>query len=165
MIFLKGDIDRIFIKSFLILTKLNFFFFFFLPSCWACGNSGLQPRIEPWAMAMKARNPNHQAIRELPPNLKILIVNLIYIYAPVNYLENTGKRKKKKIRCHPNIQRYSLNILMLPSFFLHSHIFIHEVCICFKMKQMHTIRRVLYSASFFWHYHEYLRYTLSLNIL
>ena len=163
MIFLKGDIDRIFIKSSLILTKLNFFFF--LPSCWACGNSGLQPRIEPWAMAMKARNPNHQAIRELPPNLKILIVNLIYIYAPVNYLENTGKRKKKKIRCHPNIQRYSLNILMLPSFFLHSHIFIHEVCICFKMKQMHTIRRVLYSASFFWHYHEYLRYTLSLNIL
>ena len=123
MIFLKGDIDRIFIKSSLILTKLNFFFFFFLPSCWACGNSGLQPRIEPWAMAMKARNPNHQAIRELPPNLKILIVNLIYIYAPVNYLENTGKRKKKKIRCHPNIQRYSLIIFWCCPVFSYTHIY------------------------------------------
>ena len=156
------DIDRILIKTSLILTKVNFFFFDQVAGLVGSQvpNQGLNP-----AWQWKPGNPNHQATRELPPNLKILTVNSIYIYAPVNYLENTGKRKKKKNQVpsqYPKI--FTHNILMLPNFFLCSQILTPEICICFKMKQMHTIGRVLYFASFFWHYHKYyavLKYTLN----
>ena len=119
-------------------------------------------------MAVKAQNltTSHQGT---PPKLKNFNCQLnIHLCS----CELFGKHRKEKENKNQVPSQYPKifihDILLLPNFFLCSQIFTHEVCICFKMKQMHTIHRVLYSASFLWHYHEYypvLKYSLNSLII